>query len=313
MKLALAPGPRRIKNPPWMRALRVTRVEVELRPLRPWRLPRDPAVTLRGALGSAMMELVCVRPGPSCQGCPHASGCLIPGWYEPGRLGSAAPRPVALRVAHSGGVEVSGSLRLELLIFGASPRSSLLVEAIVRAARLGLGPERVPHRVARLLVHGEGQRVCVLVDERAVAAWPAAGSLHTLAEMPEAVAGARVHVLTPVYWTGMDAARPPSAGALLNAALGRVRKLARAQDIELQRWWPDPGALTGRWLGPVWRERVRYSKRQSHEVQLSGWTGTLEVGPAVAPFVDLLAAAAVLGVGKGTTAGAGRLEVEWLG
>lgn len=303
-------------EPPfWARDLRVTLLDLELVPETPWRLPPDPSVTLRGALGSAMMEICCVQQVPDCVRCPHRSTCAIPTWYDPGRVGSSAARPLVVRVSAPGRAPVTPEhpLHVQLLHVGTMLRPSLIVEAVVRMCQMGLGPERVTHRVQRVMVKGEGMPAQVVLNGVQHGIWPEPGRLSELLVLPVAPVGAKVRLLTPTFWSGVGPQRPPSAAELLRAVMGRVRQLAREQGVALSQWWPSPDAVTGTWREARWCSGDRFSRRQGVRVDLGGWVGVLELGPEVAPFEDLLAAAHVLGVGKGASAGRGQLLVEWQG
>lgn len=312
MTLALAVAPEG-PSPAWAQSLRVTRVDLELLPERTWRLPPDPTVMVRGALGSALLELACTQPEPACLGCPERQGCPVPKWYDPGRVGSGAARPVLVRVAAPGGawVEAQRPLRVELWALGPIPRHSLLVEAVERMARLGLGPARVKHTVQRLTAHGHGAPARVLEQGHECGRWPEPGHLGQHLAVPEQPTGAELHLITPATWTGVGPAAPPTPADLVRAAVGRVRQLAREQRVALDRWWPDPRAQSGRWLEAEWVSGARFSQRQHARVDLSGWTGRLELGPEVALFADALAAAEVLGLGKATSCGRGQVRVVW--
>lgn len=305
-------------DPPlaWAEDLRVTRLDAELRPARAWRLPPDPAVTLRGALGLAYLRESCPMEEPDCVGCPLRGSCLVPGWYDPGRVGSGAPRPLLPRVAQPEGARATPEwpLRVTFWLLGAVPEPSRLVQALVQLAREGLGPGRVVHSLTRLTVQGAGSPVSLVAEEPhpAEPRWPEPGALAQFCRLPPQPGGAVLTLRTPARWAQAHPQRAPSPHELILAALGRVRQLARVQDVRLRRWWSPPEGLPGRWTGLRWVEGSRYSARQGHPVDLSGWTGSLVLGPEVGPWADLLAAAEVLGVGRSTSAGRGEVSVEWL-
>ncbi|MCB9796312.1 MAG: CRISPR system precrRNA processing endoribonuclease RAMP protein Cas6 [Alphaproteobacteria bacterium] len=291
----------------------LTRFDAELTPDHAWRLPDDPGVTLRGALGNAFMHLACVEPKKDCRSCGHVKRCVVPSWFDPGRAGSHLTRPILPRLANEAGSAVTRAspLRLTGWLLGPIPRGSLFVEALVRMARVGLGPERVVHELTRLSVTGDGHEVELIRHEAGLAAFPSPGRLSDFARVPAEPTGALVHLGSPCVWSGVTHDRPPTATELMKAAIARVRKVASAQGVRPAKRWPDPNGLEGTWRAARWRRGERYSHRSSFNLDLSGWTGTLALGPEVAPFSDLLAAAQVLGVGKLTSAGRGSLVVEW--
>ena len=146
----------------------------------------------------------------------------------------------------------------------------------------------------------------VLEGERQAAAWPAPSSLAAFAELPVGAAEAALAVASPIQWRGASPGCPPRVSDLVRLAVDRARSVARAVGVRVDRWWPSPDAVAGEWSDPVWVAGSRWSQRQGARVDLSGWTGTLRLDPT--GVEDLLAAAVVLGVGRGTSAGMGRLR-----
>ncbi len=59
-----------------------------------------------------------------------------------------------------------------------------------------------------------------------------------------------------------------------------------------------------------WEEQGRYSSRQKAKMQLGGFVGNMTLQGDLAPFLDVLHYSEVLHVGKGTTFGLGRMEIE---
>jgi CRISPR/Cas system endoribonuclease Cas6 (RAMP superfamily) len=60
----------------------------------------------------------------------------------------------------------------------------------------------------------------------------------------------------------------------------------------------------------TWRDLSRYSNRQQRKTPLGGFTGTLHLQGDLTPFARLLRTAEILHVGKGTTFGLGRFQIE---
>lgn len=188
----------------------------------------------------------------------------------------------------------------------------MLIEALVRLGRLGLGQARTPHRVLRLTARGEGAEVEVVIDDRETGvAWPAPGPLRAHIELPEEGRGVRIRVVRPTRWKGADPERAPTLGDLLGATLSRVRQVARDQGQTLDTWWGAPGVLTQPWTTARW---VSGDRRNSHgeRQDLSGWMGTIRCGPEIGPWTDLLAAGEVLGVGQNVSFGRGQIELDWI-
>lgn len=293
----------------WMADLPVTRTVALLTPRSPWSPSERPEVTVRGALGKALHEVLCVFPRErqargSCSPCPERERCAIPTWFE--GHGQEA-RPYAIRVDPHGPVRPDRPLRVNIVWFGPMPRPAAVQESLSRLATGGLGQRRVPHVLSRLWVRGEGGPIVVVHDDSTVGAWPRPGTLADQVRWPPArVAGASVAFRTP-----FQQKRPgrPSPQDILKAAILRVRSVARACGVELHRRWPEP--IPGEWEALEHHVAARRSSSGQGRHDLSGWTGVVRFDERIAPFADLLAAAEVLHVGRGSSAGLGRVDVDW--
>jgi hypothetical protein len=289
--------------------LRATRLVAVLEPQIPWRPGPELAVTVRGAFGLAVREVACVHPGGACADCPERGVCLVPAWFE-GRGGDL--RPFALRVAWPTGelVDRARPIRATWTFLGPIPRPSLLVEALHRMARAGLGPLRVPHRVAHAVAEGEGAPV-ELAGSGSVPVWPEPVPLSRLVRIPAEARGARVDLVTRVSFGKRLEGREPAPADLVAAAMARARHVAQHQSVALPVRWPDPREAVGRWLYLRREGAQRWSGRQRQEVWLDGWIGAAEFGAEIAPFADLMAFAEVVQIGRDTSAGLGVVQVTW--
>lgn len=299
-------------HPDWMRDLRLTELLVELRPAEPWRLPSDLALLQRSILGRAVFDLCCVREHRDCKICELADRCEIPTWYDPGRSGSHDPRPLIPVPLTPGGALVTPHepLQLRWWLLGRVPRPSLLVESLIRMARQGLGPDRVPHRLTQLHVRGQGPMARVVSGERLRDPWPAPGRLSSFIELPEQVSGAWVEVLSPLCWKDARPDRAPTVGDALWTAISRIRQVMRAQDLPQPPPWEDPRGYHRPWDDARWSPGKRRSS-QGGEHDLSGWLGGFSLRDELWRWADVLAAAELLGCGLATSAGRGRIQVRW--
>ena len=288
----------------------ITDLHVTLVPGHPWTPPPDLGVTLRGALGAAIMDVACVRVHRICTEC-EISDCVVPGWYDPGRVNGAALRPFSLEVRHAPGapIEPDAGLDLRWTFVGSIPRPSLVQEAIFRAAQIGLGPERVRHRVARVAVGGAEGPIAVIEYGQEAAPWPGAARLGDLATLTEPTQGLIVRFTPRVSLTDRGAHHPPSPADLLRRGVDRIRSVARALGVTLGERWPDPETVPAEWIDLEFVSHGRYSRRQGERIDLSGWRGSAWFGPEIEPFIDLLAALEVLQVGRHTSAGIGCVSV----
>lgn len=303
----------RAQSPLWMRQLPVTELVAELTPLARWRLPSDPARMARSALGKAMFELLCARDHRACDRCDLRDRCEITTWYDPGKGGSHRGAPLFPETITPGGTTLNAGdpLRMRFWLVGPAPRAGLIVEALVRMARGGLGHDRVPHRLTGLTVSGAHGRARLVEDEQLCGLWPAPSSLDRFAPIPLEPRGATLFIVAPVRWRGANPHDPPTAGALLWAAINRARQLLREHGLPQPPPWDDPRAHRLPWQQAAWCAGAHRSSR--HGVQdLSGWTGILRLGPEVAAWTEPLAACGVLGLGGATSAGHGRVLIDWL-
>lgn len=298
----------------WPRSIPVTRVQATLAPATPWQASQWPEVTLRGALGKAVMDLACVRAHEDCARCELADRCVVPAWYDPDRGGGQAVRPLVPSVwlPQDGQVSRERPLKLRLDLLGPVPLPELVLAALAHATASGLGPDRVPHAITRVSLVGQqsvdGGAELLTQPER----WPVPAGLGALMRpLPAHPTGVVLRLRTPTRGKRVSAHRPPHPAEILRLALLRLRAVERSLGLVLLRDWPDPSQVRGRWREARFHQRQRYSSRQGQPVDLSGWTGTLELGESVAPFADLLAAAEVLHIGRGTSAGGGRVTAAW--
>jgi len=298
-----------------------TRLEMILEPARLWRLPPDPAVTLRGALGAALIDLACVQEAPLCDACPHHGVCLIPQWYEPGRGRGGGGRPFIVQVDPEPGEPVGpgAPLRARWSFFGEVPSPEALLDAIGLAAERGLGRRMIPHRVARVMAAGAEEQLLAR-GGYVGGAWPAPAVIPAaLGDAP--VRGARLWLRTRLKLPPLDRARraygredeaAPAPERLLQAAFDRIRKLGKLQGAPVRRRWPDPAGLPGYWEHHRFERRTIRSGTSGQPIDISGHLGVLRLGREAAAFRDLLRAMEFVHLGRQTSYGLGRLRVEWL-
>ena len=288
----------------WTDALGLTVLRATLRPERPWRHD-EPALALRGALGAAVLHLACVHDPVACRACP-VRPCPAADWYDRGLRGGGAHRPFWLRARSGpdGRVDERSPLRLTWTFEGELPRASLVLEAVHRAARVGLGAERIPHGVDLEWWDGDGWR-------SAESSTPAAVPLTTLARPLPAEGPVVIRTVTRLRLKREGRVlRRPTVADLVEALVLRIRAMERRLGVSPAPAWPAPEPF-GAPVRCAWATGGRWSRRQGEEVDLSGADAAWAVDAAeVAPWADLLAVARTLQLGAATTAGLGVLEVS---
>lgn len=287
----------------WMREIPITRVIGTYVSDTPLTLHPHAASRVRGALEAQLRHVIC----SGCDGDWHHPSCLVPQWWR--RPASEAPR-WWLRVSPETGERVGPErpLVVEWAGLGRVPRPTALVEAFLRCQATGIGVGTMP--LDQLVVQGAGSPAVISRERGLSGYWPEPRSLAGLVRA-KGGAGATVWLRTPFQGPRSLGGRRPTAADWLRAAFGRVRAVARGLDVSLDVRWPEPQQNLGRTSlrsVPGSRSAANKPGRQP----LGGWVGWIRIEDAVA-WADLLAAAEVLGVGRGVTRGLGVVDVEWDG
>jgi len=184
----------------------------------------------------------------------------------------------------------------------------LLVDAFRAAARRLGRQDTATWELATLVVHGAGEPAVVVDGGRVRAEWPAPGSLQDRIRLPTTVHSATLRLRSRLQ---LDRAHTrPTLPLLVRALVHRLRAVQRSLDLPAEPRWPDSSDLAT--LDELrFEEASRASQRQGQQVDLSGWVGSLSVGPEIAPYADLLAIGEVLQVGRHTSEGLGSYTVHW--
>ncbi len=245
--------------------------------------------TVRGALGTALKNLLCTVNHRRCDRCRRAGECAFPQLWEPRRTEGKGPLlqlpPWLVRVAWRG-----GRLAVVVRLFGpACAEEARLRIALEAALARGLTPARVAFLPDAPL------------RSEPVMAWsPPASAL----DKP-----LLVQLLSPLRLVadGKPCAQAPDFGSLL-ASAARRWKLA-----SLSWGWPEPPARPAHarvstvHCEVTWRDFTRRSKRQRSTLTLGGLVGTLVYEGEWAAALPFLEVASVIGIGKLTTHGFGHV------
>jgi len=285
-----------------------------------YRPPTFLGSTLRGALGHALLETVCVREDQACAHCAIAHSCAYPEVFAPVRAADERgpaqpparfvlewdPLPGDERRAANG--REPRSLRFELLLLGPGTRfAAEVVTATKRALARGLGARRTTFEVVEVAtVAPDGRSFAGIGTPFELGAW--------LTGRPSVAREIEVRLRTPLRVRSQGRfVRDLPFALLVRHAVRRLSLLGvldRETEARLRATLFGPAdAVETRESNLTWTDWVRNSARQDRTMPYGGLTGSTRYRGPLAPFGELLRAAELLHLGKGTPFGLGRLEV----
>lgn len=317
------------------------RLRATLSAAAPARLPPFKGSLLRGAFGHSLRRMVCVMgPRQPCPSCNLRRSCIYPRLFEtliegeppPFLRGLAtAPRPYVFepQTDERRDYSLGDSLRFDLLLVGqAVELQGYAALAIERMARGGLGARRAPFRLDRLQYLGadrtfldgwDGQRRCWCVEAPAILAGGEAAAARVGSGADETVPPEQVTLrfLTPtrILVRKRPVTEPPFR-LLAFQMLRRILELLHfhVPGTELE-WDLRPLLEKADAIETVhrltWRDWNRFSNRQQRKVTLGGFLGEMTLQGDLGPFEGLLRTAEIIHIGKGTTLGMGKFELDW--
>lgn len=302
----------------------------------PLRLPDYAGSLLRGQLGSALRKVSCVTGQASCDGCPLRSTCPYAAIFE-------APAPAQHALQHFSHIPNPyvleppplGTLRIErgeclvfnLVLFGRALESlSLINVALQRAFEQGLGRERARGALERIDIQHQDH-----IEDADTHAWAPVwehGDSQLTAHVaklplaapvgPCAITKARLTLLTPLRLQQQGQPIRPQAltpRKLIADLLRRVSLLA-----EFHAGQPDIVSEVHHLVRIAeglehqhdmhWYDWSRHSSRQQREMPLGGALGTWELSGDLEPILPWLRIGQWLHVGKNTTLGLGRYQLD---
>jgi hypothetical protein len=283
------------------------------------RIADYPGSAWRGALGHALKDTACTRPGTRCAACPERGECPYPPLFDSADGGDPF-RPYVLEPqAFSGYFPAGSPLALDLILFGwLVGWLPLIADALQRLGERGLGM-REPVRLTLIdLQQQTGTDGATWVSLAA----PAAVGLPTapLAPLglPPAPPRARMDLITPLKIKYRGALiKPETFGPrdLLTALARRIEACAGV--LETLPLTPEPGL----WLDSAddlieradlhWLDTHHRSSRQREDLKLGGLVGRLLLrGPVLERCWPWLWLGQWLHLGSSTTIGFGRYDLE---
>jgi len=306
----------------------------------PVQLPDYAGSALRGVFGHALRAAACVTGLPDCRPCALYRSCPYPAIFEtppplhyPRRNLSNIPQPFVVEPPPWGESRypTGSTLSFDSVLIGpALQQMPLLVMAWRHALQRGLGPQQGRARLAQLWVEGDPEPLLCGAgengndsgsDSNAASAgrWALRPHSQTLALPPTAAAPASVtlHFSTPLRLQRdgqILVAAQLTPRDLLMALLRRTAQLVELQlgstlDVDFAALNAHASTITGNHQG-VWRDWQRNSSRQQQRMVLGGVVGRWTLRGDLAPFWPLLYLGQWLHVGKNTTFGLGRYQLE---
>ena len=288
------------------------------------RLPEYAGSLLRGQFGAALRRAACITKAKTCAGCPLLATCPYPAIFEtPAPAAhhlqkfSAVPNPYVIEPPPLGArvIAAGGTLGFGMVLIGrALEQMPLIVYALQRALRGGLGAERA---------RGELQDIVCEGEERAEPVWDAAAARvqphKPVLEVPafDGCTSARLQITTPLRL--QDNGRPvkPHEFSPRKLVTALVRRAALLFEFHAGR--PGLGAQAGELARHAetlrderdlaWHDWTRYSSRQKQAMTLGGVLGTWTLRGELAPLLPWLWLGQWLHAGKNATMGMGRYRL----
>lgn len=288
------------------------------------RLPDYAGSLLRGQFGAALRGAACITKAKSCAGCPLLATCPYPAIFETPAPAvhhlqkfSAVPNPYVIEPPPLGTrvIASGGTLGFSMVLIGrALEQMPLIVFALQRALRGGLGPERVRGELQDIFFEGE-ERAEPVWDAKASRVLPRKPAL----EVPnfDNCTRARLHIVTPLRL--QDNGRPVRPHELSPRKLvtALVRRAALLFEFHADR--PGLGAQASALAQQAetlrderdlaWHDWTRYSSRQKQAMTLGGVLGTWTLCGELAPLLPWLWVGQWLHAGKNATMGMGRYQL----
>lgn len=285
-------------------------------------LPAFPGSAIRGAFGHALKRLVCVMRRRPCEGCPLEFNCLYTTIFEtrsePSGAGIAVrnirpPHPFVLKVDFVARRQFrkGDTLRLGLNLFGTAVGAHpFALRAMEEAGESGLGRMRLPFRLDAIRQAGACR------DWTPGQGFPAP----VIRGAPRASGvSCRWNFTTPLRLR--SGGRPVDHRRIApeDLAMPVLRRLdllvSHYGNPDRFRVHPDmkrrAGLLRFTRCELKWKRLQRYSSRQSATHSVSGLMGSAELDYSAVPeWGPILAWAPVIHVGKATSMGLGRVEID---
>lgn len=304
-------------------------LEIRARARESIELPAFAGSSLRGAFGHALKDVVCVVAHRECERCRLAGACSYPYLFETPRPegarrlrgARAVPHPYAFHGLEGPQVLATGApFEFGVTLIGSAVESApLVIEALRRAAERGLGPNRGRFDLCEVAVRNRpNAEPLLLLGGEALQSPPERDlAVARTSAFTRDLSGGRaiVEFTAParLTWNGGLSAEVPFH-VLARNLLRRASSLLEFHeavdlDVDFRGWIARAERVDTVAARFEVEDRLRYSTRQGRRMNLAGVLGRAVYAGELEPFAPLLGLGQLVGVGKGTTFGLGRMRV----
>ncbi|MBE7558149.1 CRISPR system precrRNA processing endoribonuclease RAMP protein Cas6 [bacterium] len=301
--------------------LTMLRLITRLAPEADARLPGYLGSMLRGALAMGLKRMVCVVKSP-CRSCLLRRDCIYTRLIETPfaadeqelRAQKDIPHPLVVRPPDRGvrSLAAGEELRCELLFFGQAARFwPFVCTALDRAARRGLGADRIPFR---MLDATAPDGTVVYRDRVALGDCAPAVAPLPLDSLPAGPMLLRLRTPLRLYRQGEPLTRF-ELSAFLRTAARRAGAILHYhagvpwEELDLRPLFAGVAGCAAQEEDVRWYAWERWSNRQRQSIGMGGLVGDVRLDGVDAGMAALLRAAEELHVGKGAIMGLGRVNL----
>lgn len=292
-------------------------------------LPCYKGSTFRGAFGNTFKRIVCALRRQECGTCMLKTSCIYAYVFETVPAGNATimgmgryraiPHPFVIEPPletdriYEAGEEISLGL---VLIGKAVDYLPYFVYTFEEMGKTGIGKGRGKHRLIDVQT---ATAPVYSMEERAIRPQPA-----ETVSIPEKFsfdggtsASLTLNFLTPLrIFFGRSLNARPDFHILIRSLLRRLNLLHYFHVDRREAEWDHRGIIAAAETvvteknATQWWDWERYSARQQVRMKMGGLIGTVTYGGNIEPFSALLRAGEIFHVGKGTSFGLGKYEIQ---
>lgn len=290
-------------------------------------LPPYLGSTLRGAMGHALRQVVCLLPGEACNKCMHRWQCafvyiMATSRQETDDQGKtriqALPHPYVIEPSE---VQVTSyhkddSLVFHLLLIGNGiPLLPLFISAFERVGKNGLGKSRYRYTLKQVEQEDNNQLRLLWAGGNNFIQAPLPVELKIEKEYKD-VSGMTLQLHTPTRLVNKGRLDDnPDFSILMRAVFRRIDSLGRIHGqgglgIDFRNYLDKANRVKLAKCKTRWHDWERYSSTQATFMKLGGLVGEISYEGELGLFLPYLRMTETLHAGKGTSFGLGRYTME---